>query len=134
MPTYEYRCPNEHHFEVFQRMSDDPVAACPECGEQAQRLLSGGAGFLFKGDGFYITDYRSDEYKAKAKAEKGESGPGTKEKAGADTSSGGKGDPGDASSKASQTSSGTSSAGAAGSGGTAKPSSPKKGSTSGGKD
>ena len=56
MPTYEYRCPNGHEFEQFQRMSEPPVATCPQCGEEAARLLSGGAGLLFKGSGFYITD------------------------------------------------------------------------------
>ena len=66
MPTYEYRCPNDHTFELFQRMSDEPGAACPECGEAAERIVSGGAGFIFKGDGFYITDYRSDDYKKAA--------------------------------------------------------------------
>ncbi|MGB1656561.1 MAG: FmdB family zinc ribbon protein [Longimicrobiales bacterium] len=70
MPTYDYQCQKGHRFEVFQRMSDEPVAECPECGEAARRMISGGAGFLFKGDGFYITDYRSDEYKKKASAEK----------------------------------------------------------------
>ena len=74
MPTYEYRCAKGHAFEAFQKMSDPPVAACPECGAEAQRVLSGGAGFLFKGEGFYITDYRSDDYKKKAQAEKGASG------------------------------------------------------------
>lgn len=69
MPTYEYRCPKGHAFEVFQRMSDDPVAKCPDCGAEAERQISGGAGFLFKGDGFYITDYRSDDYKKKASKE-----------------------------------------------------------------
>jgi putative FmdB family regulatory protein len=71
MPTYEYRCPEGHEFEVFQKMSDDPRATCPECGAQAERMLSAGAGFLFKGEGFYITDYRSESYKKAAKAEKG---------------------------------------------------------------
>lgn len=70
MPTYEYRCPNGHAFEVFQRMSDEPGAPCPECGAAAERQLSGGAGFLFKGDGFYITDYRSDSYKKAAAKDK----------------------------------------------------------------
>ncbi len=70
MPTYEYRCPEGHEFERFQKMSDEPVASCPECGEAAERLLSGGAGFLFKGSGFYITDYRSDSYRAAAKADR----------------------------------------------------------------
>lgn len=71
MPTYEYRCPNDHTFDLFQKMSDEPVATCPECGEEARRQLSGGAGVLFKGEGFYITDYRSEEYRKKARAEKG---------------------------------------------------------------
>jgi putative FmdB family regulatory protein len=71
MPTYEYRCPKGHEFELFQRMSDEPVASCPTCGKPAQRLLSGGGGLLFKGEGFYITDYRSADYKKKAEAERG---------------------------------------------------------------
>ena len=75
MPTYEYRCPEGHTFDLFQRMSDDPVATCPECGKQAERLLSAGAGLLFKGEGFYITDYRSESYKKAAAKEK----PGGKE-------------------------------------------------------
>ena len=66
MPTYEYRCPKGHEFELFQSMSEEPRTLCPECGELAQRLISGGAGLIFKGDGFYITDYRSDEYKKAA--------------------------------------------------------------------
>jgi putative FmdB family regulatory protein len=67
MPTYEYRCVKGHEFEQFQRMSDEPLDSCPECGAEAQRLLSAGAGFLFKGSGFYITDYRSDSYREGAK-------------------------------------------------------------------
>ena len=46
MPTYEYRCPEGHVFDVFQRMSDEPVADCPECGKAAERQLSAGAGLL----------------------------------------------------------------------------------------
>jgi putative FmdB family regulatory protein len=69
MPTYEYRCPKGHQFEVFQRISDEPGADCPECGEPAQRQISAGAGFLFKGEGFYITDSRSSDYKKKASSE-----------------------------------------------------------------
>jgi putative FmdB family regulatory protein len=71
MPTYEYRCANGHTFELFQRMSEDPVDTCPECGAPAERLLSAGAGLLFKGSGFYITDYRSDSYKKAAEKESG---------------------------------------------------------------
>jgi putative FmdB family regulatory protein len=74
MPTYEYRCTTcNHEFEKFQRMSEEPVAECPECGKPAERRLSGGAGLLFKGSGFYITDYRSEGYKQAAKAEGGDS-------------------------------------------------------------
>ena len=73
MPTYDYECQNGHRFEVFQKMSDEPVSSCPECEAAATRVISGGAGFLFKGDGFYITDSRSDDYKKKASAEKGDS-------------------------------------------------------------
>lgn len=71
MPTYEYLCPKGHRFDRFQKMTDEPRAECPECGEESQRVISGGAGFLFKGNGFYITDYRSDSYKKEAEKEKG---------------------------------------------------------------
>ena len=70
MPTYEYRCPNGHEFEAFQRITAEPVAECPECGAQAQRLLSAGAGLLFKGSGFYITDYKKSSGGEKSGAEK----------------------------------------------------------------
>ena len=71
MPTYEYRCQKGHEFEVFQRMSEPPVEKCIHCGARAERQLSAGAGILFKGSGFYITDYRSDSYKKAAEADKG---------------------------------------------------------------
>jgi putative FmdB family regulatory protein len=74
MPTYEYRCPEGHEFEAFQKMSDPPEATCPVCGKAGERRLSGGAGLLFKGSGFYITDYRSESYKKAAASESGESG------------------------------------------------------------
>jgi putative FmdB family regulatory protein len=83
MPTYEYRCPEGHTFDVFQKISDEPGATCPECGQPAQRQISAGAGFLFRGEGFYITDYRSKEYKEKAKSEK--PGSSTKEKTKSDS-------------------------------------------------
>lgn len=69
MPTYEYRCPKGHRFDVFQKMSDPPGATCPDCGQAGERMISPGAGFLFKGEGFYITDYRSDDYRKKAAGE-----------------------------------------------------------------
>jgi len=72
MPTYEYRCPEcGTDFEKFQKMSDEPGAPCPKCGAAAERRLSGGAGLVFKGSGFYITDYRGDGYKKAAEADKG---------------------------------------------------------------
>lgn len=86
MPTYEYRCPKGHEFEVFQRISDEPGAPCPECGEAAQRQISAGAGFLFKGDGFYITDYRSSDYKKKASSEGSSGGSETSSSGGAASS------------------------------------------------
>lgn len=59
MPTYEYRCPKGHRFEkFFPRISNRRSVACPECGARAPRLISGGAGLVFKGSGFYITDYK----------------------------------------------------------------------------
>lgn len=69
MPTYDYECPKGHGFEAFQKMTARPFATCPRCGARARRKISGGAGFLFKGEGFYVTDYRSEEYKKKATAE-----------------------------------------------------------------
>ncbi len=87
MPTYEYRCPEGHEFEVFQRMSDEPGAQCPTCGAQSERLISAGAGLLFKGSGFYITDYRSPDYAEKAKAEKPNAEKPKSEKPKADTDS-----------------------------------------------
>lgn len=61
MPTYEYLCKGcGHRFERFQRISDRPVRKCPSCGEpEAQRQISAGGGLVFKGPGFYATDYRS---------------------------------------------------------------------------
>ncbi len=70
MPTYEYRCPNGHEFEKFQRISAPPEAECPECGAPSERILSGGAGLLFKGSGFYITDYRSEGYRKAAEQDR----------------------------------------------------------------
>jgi len=71
MPTYDYKCSNcGHKFEKFQSMSSAPVKKCPECGRNtAKRLIGTGAGLIFKGSGFYITDYRSEGYKASAKAD-----------------------------------------------------------------
>ena len=71
MPTYEYHCPDcNHHFELFQQMSDPIKRKCPECsGRKLKRLIGTGAGVIFKGSGFYETDYRSESYKKDAAAE-----------------------------------------------------------------
>lgn len=59
MPTYEYECNNcKLHFELLQGINDSPVKNCPKCGGSVRRLISGGAGLIFKGSGFYITDYQ----------------------------------------------------------------------------
>lgn len=67
MPTYQYQCSEcKHEFEEFQKITDDALESCPECDGKIKRIISGGAGLLFKGSGFYITDYRSDGYKKDA--------------------------------------------------------------------
>jgi putative FmdB family regulatory protein len=72
MPTYEYICDScKHEFEQFQSIKARPVRKCPECGKlSVQRLIGAGAGVIFKGSGFYQTDYRSEGYKKAAESEK----------------------------------------------------------------
>lgn len=68
MPTYEYECLKcSHKFEAFQGITALPLKKCPLCGKNIKRLISAGAGIIFKGAGFYATDYRSQSYKDKAK-------------------------------------------------------------------
>ena len=68
MPTYEYECQQcGHRFEVFQAISAEPRKTCPKCRGRVKRLLGTGAGFLFKGSGFYATDYRKSGYKEASK-------------------------------------------------------------------
>jgi len=71
MPTYEFRCPNGHTFDRFYRSigTSEAQTACPECGALAERQVSGGAGLVFKGSGFYLTDYGKDAHKKKAPAD-----------------------------------------------------------------
>lgn len=84
MPTYEYACEKcEHRFDLFQSIKDEPIKTCPQekCGlkkwgkGKVKRAIGAGAGLIFKGSGFYITDYRSESYKQAAKSD---SGGGTK--------------------------------------------------------
>ncbi len=63
MPTYEYKCCKcGHQFEKFQSMTAEPLKKCPECKGKVKRLIGTGAGIIFKGDGFYCTDYRKSSY------------------------------------------------------------------------
>ena len=84
MPTYEYVCSKcDHQFERIQPITDEPLAICPKalCGQKrwgkgkVKRAVGGGAGLIFKGSGFYITDYRSENYKKGAKKESGSTTP-----------------------------------------------------------
>ena len=90
MPTYDYKCKScGHTWELFQSMTAKPVKECPNCGKKtAERLIGTGAALLFKGSGFYQTDYRSEGYKKSAEADKksgsGESSSGSGESAGKD--------------------------------------------------
>lgn len=72
MPTYEYRCSAcDHDFEEFQSITADPIRTCPQCGRKTvKRLIGCGGGLIFKGSGFYQTDYRSEGYKKAAQADK----------------------------------------------------------------
>ena len=76
MPTYGYRCPAcGHTFEKFHKMSDDCCPACPKCSVETERVITGGAGLVFKGSGFYITDYGKDGKKAAPSADGGSAAP-----------------------------------------------------------
>ena len=71
MPTYEYECKKcSYRFEKFQGMMDKPLSKCPECKGKVSRIIGLGGGVIFKGAGFYTTEYRSDEYKKREKEEK----------------------------------------------------------------
>ena len=72
MPTYDYKCDACNHlWEEFQSIKAEPTKKCPKCGKsKARRQIGGGAGLIFKGSGFYLTDYRSESYKKAAEADK----------------------------------------------------------------
>jgi putative FmdB family regulatory protein len=74
MPTYEYQCKScSHQFDVFQSMKDAPLKTCPQCGGEVRRVINGGGGVIFKGNGFYVTD------KKNAAKSGGEKSPGGKD-------------------------------------------------------
>jgi putative FmdB family regulatory protein len=82
MPTYDYRCKScEHQWELFQSIKADPIKKCPSCGKlKAERVIGAGAGIIFRGSGFYETDYRSDSYKKAAEADKKAESPSSESK------------------------------------------------------
>ena len=88
MPTYEYVCEScDHEFEEFQSITARALRKCPECGKpKLKRLIGTGAGVIFKGSGFYQTDYRSESYKKDAKAESDAAKPKTDDKKKSDKS------------------------------------------------
>lgn len=74
MPTYDYKCLEcDVQFEKFQGITAPPLEECPDCGGKVKRLIGAGAGLIFKGSGFYITDYRSEGYKKSAEKDKNSS-------------------------------------------------------------
>jgi len=85
MPTYEYACANcGHRFEEFQRISAEPIRECPKCSGRLERVINGGVGLIFRGTGFYLTDYKKTNTSAgsnggSGKSEKAESKPEAKQ-------------------------------------------------------
>ena len=89
MPTYEYKCLDcGIQFDRFQSITEDPIQECPECSGRTKRLIGAGAGLIFKGSGFYITDYRSEGYKESAKKDKESSSSGEGDSKSGDSKSG----------------------------------------------
>ena len=90
MPTYDYVCRScGHQFELFQTISAPVKRKCPQCAaRKLERLIGAGSGVLFKGSGFYQTDYRSDSYKKAAAAEKGGGSDGKSKKDGGEAKKG----------------------------------------------
>jgi putative FmdB family regulatory protein len=73
MPTYEYECKKCGKFDLYQGIKDEKLKQCPTCKRAVKRLMGSGAGIIFKGSGFYQTDYRSSNYNSGAKADSGAS-------------------------------------------------------------
>ena len=94
MPTYDYECQAcEHAFERFQSITAKPVRMCPECrARRVKRLIGAGAAVIFKGSGFYQTDYRSAEYKRRKSEDKPSSDSKSDSKSGSTSASSGSGD------------------------------------------
>ena len=118
MPTYEFRCPSGHTFDRFMKMSEAVAELpCPECGEQAARQMSGGAGLVFKGSGFYLTDYGRNAHRSSGAKPSGSATSGGESKPAAGESKGsGAGSTGSSGGSAASSSGGSSSSGSGGSG------------------
>ncbi len=94
MPTYDYHCPKcDKTFEVFHGMNEKPRVRCSDCKRVARKQLGAGAGVLFKGNGFYQTDYRSSRYHSEAKADQPASAPAASPTPATDKSPSAKADP-----------------------------------------
>ncbi|QDU08014.1 FmdB family zinc ribbon protein [Gimesia aquarii] len=89
MPTYDYECSQcEHKWEEFQSITAKPLRKCPACGKlRAKRVIGAGAGIIFKGSGFYQTDYRSSSYKKAAEADSKAQSASSESKTGKDSGS-----------------------------------------------
>lgn len=79
MPTYEYKREDGTTFEIKQSINDDPLEKCPDTGQKVKRVITGGGGVVYKGDGWYVTDYKDTDRKQKAKAERSKDGKNKKE-------------------------------------------------------
>lgn len=90
MPTYSYECQScGNEFDLFQKITEPPLERCPKCNGPVRRKIGAGAGIIFKGSGFYATDYRSSEYKSRKRSEAGTQAPSKKSEKG-DSSTGAK--------------------------------------------
>lgn len=90
MPTYEYKREDGTTFEIRQGINDEPLKKCPDTGQSVKRVITGGGGVVYKGDGWYVTDYKNTDRKEKAKKEKEQHTNGTSSKASKEQKTGSK--------------------------------------------
>jgi len=82
MPTYKYKREDGTTFEVRQSIKDDALEECPETGQKVKRVISGGGGMVFKGDGFYVNDYKKDDRSKSSNSDQGNGGASTSDSSG----------------------------------------------------